>query len=134
MKKLNAKPVKLTNRHFQLAEQLVSQHIVDSPYPNLPSYNYEHLKKGILCPECYSFFSYFNKETLYCEKCGLKEGVDAAVIRSVKEFKLLFPEKVITTERVFEWCGVVRSRKTIRRVLKKNFIFSGHSISAHYHL
>ncbi|MEW9053705.1 MAG: nuclease-related domain-containing protein [Neobacillus sp.] len=132
MKKLNARPVKLNNRDFQLAEQLVSRHIVESPYPNLPSYTYDQLKKGIICPDCYSFFTYFNKATLCCKKCGCKEGLDDAVIRSVKELKLLFPEKVITTEIVFEWCSIIKSRKIIRRVLSRHFKKIGTTCASHY--
>jgi hypothetical protein len=134
MRKLNARSVKLNNRYFQLAEELISRHIVESPYPNLPSYTYDQLKKGIVCPDCYSFLTYFNKETLCCEKCGCKKGIDAAIIRSVREFMLLFPNQLITTEVIYEWCGVIKSRKTIRRVLMKNFQFTGHGSSAHYHL
>ncbi|OLS37893.1 nuclease-related domain-containing protein [Bacillus sp. MRMR6] len=132
MRKLNARPVKLNNRYFQLVEELISRHIVESPYPNLPSYTYDQLKKGIVCPDCYSFLTYFNKETLCCEKCGCKEGVDASVLRSVKELKLLFPDKIITTEIVFDWCSIIKSRKTIRRVLSRHFKKMGTTCASHY--
>ncbi|WP_342432073.1 hypothetical protein [Neobacillus sp. FSL H8-0543] len=35
--------------------------------------------------------------------------------------KLLFLDKKITTNIVYEWCQVVESEKMIRRILKKNF-------------
>jgi hypothetical protein len=58
---------------------------------------------------------------LTCQKCGQIEDVDDAVMRNVKQFQLLFPERRITTNGIHEWCGEIVSKKTIRRILSKNF-------------
>ncbi|MCM3764865.1 hypothetical protein [Neobacillus niacini] len=52
-----------------------------------------------------------------CADCGAEEAVDAAVLRSVRELIMLFPEIKITTSLLHEWCGGMVSRKTIRRIL-----------------
>lgn len=132
LKKLNLSPVKLNKRHIQLAEQLVSLHIIESPYTFLPDYNYGQLKKAINCSQCYSFFTEFTGETLVCSQCGCKEDVESAILRSVKEFKLLFPDRKITTNGIYDWCGGVKSKKTIRRILSKHYKLVGHGKSSNY--
>jgi hypothetical protein len=132
LKRLNARPAKLNKRHFKLAQQLVALHQIDPPYPRLPYYTYELLRKGILCPQCYYFFSEIKGEILVCGKCGCKEGVEPAVLRSVTELLLLFPDQKITTKAIHEWCRIIKSEKTIRRILSKNLILIGHGKSANY--
>lgn len=129
LKKLNTRPVKLYKKHFQLAEQINARHIVESPYSRLPSYTYESLKKGILCLNCKTFFS---DESLVCKKCGCIEDGEAAILMSIKEYMLLFPERKITTNDIYDWCGRIKSKKAIRRVLSKYFKLVGHRTSAHY--
>ena len=58
-------------------------------------------------------------------ECGHEELLEAAVMRSVKEFKLLFPTKKVTTNVIYEWCNVVKSKKRIRKILGKNFTKAG---------
>ncbi len=129
LKKLNTGPVKLSKRHRDFAQQLVDLNIEESPYTGILKYNYEQLKKGITCANCKTLFL---DNTLICKKCGFAEGVDAAVLRSVKEFTLLFPERKITTNEIYEWCGGIKSKKVIRRVLGKNFKLMGHSQTSHF--
>lgn len=114
----NAKP---QQKHSILAEQLLSMHQTKSPYTRLPPYSYEGLRKGITCKKCYSFMHVECEHMVACVVCGEPESIDSAVIRSANELILLFPDKQISTNLVFEWCEVVKSKKTIRRVLKKYF-------------
>jgi hypothetical protein len=58
--------------------------------------------------------------------------MESAVLRSVRELKLLFEDKQLTTNIVHEWCHVVRSRKMIRRILKKNFKAIGRAKHCYY--
>jgi hypothetical protein len=109
LKKLNMMPTKLNKRHFKLAEQLVALHQIDLPHPRLPVYHFEKLEKGTLCPKCYSFYSDFIGEKLVCGTCGGEEGVESAVLRSVTELQLLFPERIVTTKTVKEWCNIIKS-------------------------
>jgi hypothetical protein len=132
LKKLNAKPGKLNKGHLKLAEQLVSLHLVEPPYPRLPAYGYGHLVQGILCPQCYSFFTDFLGRLLVCKNCGCKEEVESAVLRSVTELQLLFPDQKITTKVVHEWCRIIKSEKTIRRILGKNYKLFRNGRSSYY--
>jgi hypothetical protein len=129
LKKLNLGPAKLNNRHFELANRLTALHKIESPYPKLPPYSFEKLRKGITCSTCSTFLT---DKTLICKNCGCVEEVDAAVLRSVVEFRLLFPDRKITTNSIYVWCKIIKSKKTIRRILTKNFELKRHSRSSYY--
>jgi hypothetical protein len=72
------------------------------------------------------------KGKIVCKTCGFVEEVSVAVLRSVGEFTFLFPELKITSNVIFEWCRVIKSRKTIWNILRKNFVLIGHSKSSNY--
>lgn len=129
---INKKPSYQTvNHQSKLVEKLLSLHLSESPYMRLPEYNYEQLKKGIVCPKCRSFTKFYRK-VLMCTECGFKEEVDKGVLRSIQEIQILFPDLRIKTNTIHEWCKVVKSKKLIRKILNDNFTRIGHSRSSHY--
>lgn len=132
LEKLNDQPLKLKERHKILADQLISLHIADSPFSQVPSYDYDQLEKGITCLKCHSFSIYAEGKNCVCNECRHKELVPSAVLRSVKEFKLLFPNQKVTTKAIHEWCRVVESKKRIKRILEKNFKKIGGRRGAYY--
>jgi hypothetical protein len=93
MKKLDKLPPKLTARHRKLADELIFAHICDSPYSRLPHYEYSKLRKGLTCATCNSFLITVGNRTLVCDSCGCIEAMESAVLRSVRELKLLFEDK-----------------------------------------
>lgn len=119
--KLNTKPSKLNRKHKKLADQLISLHITESPYQQLPSYDYEQVRKGITCVQCKSFSISIEGRKCVCKECRHEELVTAAVMRNVKEFKLLFPDHRISTNAIHQWCQIIPSKKRIRRILNNNF-------------
>lgn len=121
---LNTVPSKLTNKHKQLANLLLSLHITESRYNQIPSYDYEQLQKGMICPKCHSFSASIGKVKYICKKCQYEELLDVAVLRSIKEFKILFPNKKITTNIIHNWCHVVPKRR-IRNILLRHFTKKG---------
>lgn len=125
MRKLDQKPSRLNQSHKNLADKLISLHQTVPPKIQLPNYSYETVKKGLTCCKCDSFSVMIVGKKLICGKCGVEEMVTVAVMRNVEEFKLLFPERKITTNVILEWCGVVDSRKRISRVLGKNLKITG---------
>ena len=125
MKKLDQKPSRLNQSHKNLADKLISLHQVEPPKIQLPAYTYESVKKGMTCCKCDSFPVTIVGKKLICDICGCEEMVTVAVMRTVEEFKLLFPEQKITTNIIHDWCGVVNSRKRISRVLGKNLKITG---------
>ncbi|MCM3567531.1 nuclease-related domain-containing protein [Neobacillus mesonae] len=118
---LNFIPARLTKSHEILVQQLLSMHKSVSSHMRMPFYAYENLIKGMLCKLCFSLETYVDGNWLVCRKCGHKEPLEAAVVRNVQELLLLFPGMKITTNGVHEWCGMVLSKKTIRRILLKYY-------------
>ncbi|TFJ93606.1 nuclease-related domain-containing protein [Lentibacillus salicampi] len=118
---LNALPSKLTKKHKELADQLLSLHQSDSQYKKIPTYEYSQLRKGIICPKCQSFSVAVEKRRSVCRGCGHAEPVTDAVLRNVKEFRILFPDEKITTNIIYDWCQVVLSKQRIRSILLSNF-------------
>ena len=125
LKKLNNTPSKLSDKHRLLAERLVAQHIEDYPNGELPSYSFNGLRKGMMCKKCYSLSTSVDGLFCVCDVCGYRERVSTAVVRSVQEFKMLFPNERITTKVIYEWCRIVDSKKRISRILKANFDLVG---------
>lgn len=121
MKKLNKRQSKLNNLHQKIADKLLELHTVDNPYKRVPKYEYELLKKGIVCGECHSFVERIVKKEFVCSHCGTRERIETAVLRNIEEIKLLFPDKKITTTLIHEWSNGALSRKVIRHILNDNF-------------
>ncbi|MCJ7842355.1 hypothetical protein MUB24_15915 [Lederbergia sp. NSJ-179] len=115
-----------------MAKQFVVNHVEQSVYERLPNYKYDGLKKGTFCPFCTSVLIPFTLKKIRCEKCGYEEDIDAAVMRSVKEFHLLFPDRKITTMGIQEWGGLILSKKVIRRVLGKYLTYIEKGGHSHY--
>lgn len=130
--KLKSRSPVLKTSHKKLAKQLLSLHMEDNPYARIPEYRYEGLEKGILCPVCQGFYSVFKKPHLICNGCGAVEHYETTVLRSVREIRMLFPGVKVTTNLVFEWCGVFKSKKTIWKILSKNFNRINHGKISHY--
>ncbi|MDQ6597547.1 NERD domain-containing protein [Bacillus salipaludis] len=123
--KFDLAPSSLNENHRNLASKLLSVHVEESPYKNIPSYQYNTVQKGLTCEKCLSFLNPTNGNKCKCHQCGHEEEVESAVLRMVEEIKLLFPEIKITTKLVYDWCRVIESRKRICRVLKKHFNIIG---------
>ena len=133
MNKLNKIESKLSSRQKNLANELVNAHMTKSPYTVLPVYDYDQLEKRMTCFSCDSHNLSVKGNKLVCDQCEAEEKVEAAVLRNVEEFRLLFPDRKITTNEIYQWCGgMVESRKMIRRILKDNFKATGHGPSSYY--
>ncbi|WP_223593074.1 nuclease-related domain-containing protein [Neobacillus bataviensis] len=125
LKKLDLMPSILTTRQEKLADKLISLHIEENPYTILPTYKYDEVRKGLTCALCNSFSISVTGKKCVCGDCGHEELVTVAVMRCVREYMLLFPDQKISTNVIHEWCGVVESKKRIRRILEKNFKIVG---------
>lgn len=132
LKELNSIPTKLNGHHHQIAEFLLKSHMTESPFTQVPPYEYGQLRKGSTCSVCHSFMVTDGDKKLVCGTCGYEEKIESAVVRNVEELKLLFPEKKITTNLVYEWCQVIESRKVIRRILKNNYKVVGKVKYSHF--
>ncbi|MDT8861958.1 NERD domain-containing protein [Alkalihalobacillus sp. MEB130] len=131
--KLKKTPSHISQSNVKLAEKLLSLQLDDTLFMRLPSYDYEGLRKGILCPGCLGVYDvFYNQKTLHCSKCGCHEHYIGAVLRSITEYKLLFPNKRITTRCIHDWCNIIQSKRTIQSILRDNFKLVGRSTASHY--
>jgi predicted component of viral defense system (DUF524 family) len=122
----------LEREQLKIAEKLMSLHLKDNPYSRIPFYSYDQLKKGTFCYSCHSFDVELQGDKIVCKKCYCHEDVEAAILRIVEEITILFKDQKITTNVVQEWCEVIGSKKTIRRVLNKNFRQMSHGMHSYY--
>jgi hypothetical protein len=122
---LNRIPSSLTSYHWDIADKLKSMHMEKSEFTRLPVYKWGDVKKGFTCLKCNSFEVFIEGRKVVCVACNHIEEVEAAVLRSVGELKMLFPDKDLTTKMVQEWCGYNVSTKRIRGILEKNLNTAG---------
>lgn len=134
MSSLNTTSSKLSKRHFNLAEQIVEKHISNSPYSRMIDceYDFQTLKKGIICKKCNHFISEQKGHHFICTVCHTQENIRTAILRNVEEYSVLFPKDKITTTRIHTWCDVVHSKKIIQRTLAKKYKKVGHGILTYY--
>lgn len=132
IKDLNKTPSNLNDGHTKLAQHLMSLHQPKNPFTVWPKYHFEQLKKGIHCKTCKSLPLTIKSKDLVCKKCGGNEKIEQAILRNIKEFQLLFPERKLTTQNIYEWCNLDLSKRTICRVLKKNYTALGSTSNTYY--
>lgn len=132
MDNLKNKPIAPNRRQMTLAEILISLNLKETSYGRIPEYTFEELEKGIKCVVCQHFMKQLHKTALICKKCGYKEGIELAILRSVEEFRVMFPDMMITTNNIHDWCKVLDSKKTIRRILSNNFKHITHGKSSYF--
>ncbi|WP_342342353.1 nuclease-related domain-containing protein [Neobacillus novalis] len=85
LKNINTTPSKLNGKHEKLANKLISLDIIEPPYPRLPPYRYDKLRKGMTCELCSSFSIFVSINNCVCGDCGHVESVESAVVRTVRE-------------------------------------------------
>ncbi|CAM3766722.1 nuclease-related domain-containing protein [Mesobacillus thioparans] len=132
LKELNDTPSKLDENHKILAQKLLSLHHDKNPYTTLPEYDYEQLEKGMHCRGCGSFNTAIKKRHLVCGKCGSSENVEQAIYQQIEEFKILFPERKVTAESIYDWCNIDLNKRRITRVLKKFYTATGTTSDTYY--
>jgi hypothetical protein len=124
--------LKLSSAHTKLADRLAAAHLDKNPFSSVPEYRWDGLRKGIGCCGCGVLYEYFDGKNLKCNHCGGKESYTAAIIRAAEECKLLFPDMKITTNCVYEWCDVIKCKRTIRKALSNHYDLKGHGYSSHF--
>ncbi|MFC4402861.1 nuclease-related domain-containing protein [Gracilibacillus xinjiangensis] len=132
LKQFNQLTSPITTNENRLATLLTSAHIEKSPYSQLPDFGFNQLKKGMYCADCHSFALDLSKYKCLCRKCGKSESIQTSIMRSVREFQLLFPNEKITTNKIHEWCGVPIDKRRIYRVLDTNLIKKPHGNLTYY--
>lgn len=132
IEKFKVKTSNTSAKQIKLAERLLSNCLKEYPFMRIPDYTFEQLEKGITCRFCYSFLIPFNKNNFICKNCGCKEKMDSAVLRSVEEFKTLFPDRKITANTIYQWCDIVSSTKVVYRILSRHYRIHGYGKYSFY--
>ncbi|WP_163582665.1 nuclease-related domain-containing protein [Gracilibacillus saliphilus] len=120
MRDLATKPPATASQQL-LAKQLIARDIGKYQYPKIPKYRYHQFKKGFRCSKCYKLSVYIEGRNCICTNCQQMESIQHALMRTVKELLLLFPDKKLTTNLIYDWCGKGYSKKSIQRFLDRNF-------------
>ena len=129
---LNEKLFNQTTHQKDLATIFMERNLYQSTKQRLPIYQYEELRKGIVCRSCSYFLETIDFKKLICKNCSKNENVESAIMRNVDEFITLFPKRKITTNNIHDWCYIIESKKTIRRILKKHLNSYGKGKYTHY--
>lgn len=132
LNKINMNSSSLKNMHLQLADKLILIHQEDSPYKRIPDYKYEQLEKGIMCKYCSSIMSSIERSIIICSNCRNTENRNTAILRTVEEYFLLFPNRKVTTHEIYKWCKGVRSMSTLLRLLNDNYILRGNGKASYF--
>ncbi|HLR01250.1 MAG TPA: nuclease-related domain-containing protein [Virgibacillus sp.] len=131
--KINQTHSKINTIHHKLAEKLLSLRTSRPLSNRLPKYEFNQLKNGIQCLNCRGWLAE-NKtgRKLICDLCGGIESRESSVLRNIEEFRTLFPDKKITTESIFVWCGGILSKYKIRKVLSQFLLPTGSRTNMHF--
>lgn len=132
LKELGAQKSSVTPEQQQLAAKLLARHRPDLFPPKVPAYTFASLRKGLYCERCRSFQMIERGHSCVCLSCGEPEKKTSAILRSIREFQLLFPKERLTTAKIYEWCAIIPSMQVIRRVLKANFQEKGANKGQYY--
>jgi hypothetical protein len=122
IRNLHSVPHRLNAHHANIAEIFKQAHLPQSSHEIIPTYEYQYVKKGIVCSLCDGFMEISHTgKSLICIECKSVNKMEDATIRSIKEFHCLFPDRKIMIGSIFDWCDGLVSKGNIKRILSKNF-------------
>ena len=105
------------NRTKQAAE-IIKNAMVENPY--LPdAAKIKTLKLGLYCGVCGEFDLEKSKFHFLCTNCGTKESISTHMLRTLSDFKFLFPNEKMTKRKVLLLVDHQLSVRTINRYLSK---------------
>ncbi|GGH54164.1 hypothetical protein GCM10007358_14260 [Phocicoccus schoeneichii] len=122
IEELNRIPCRVYEHQQKIVDTIQTKSLKKSRYETDLDYEYDRLFKGITCVTCESFVEFdfdVSRKKVQCPKCGESELVDAAVLRNIKDYIILFPEEQLTVGRMLDWMGFILSKQQIRRILNK---------------
>ncbi|WP_456272905.1 nuclease-related domain-containing protein [Bacillus sp. AK031] len=132
LNKLEIPQPALKEKNTRLAEKIVSLHQTKNPFEMFPEYYYDHLQKGVYCKICRAFAIFKNNKRFQCASCGEHETFENALLRSIREFQLLFPDRKLTTQAIYHWCDVELNKRTLSRILNRHYTSLGNTQDTYY--
>lgn len=132
-KTVNRQSGVLTDRIYNIAQRLNEECQQEQPYQRLlPDYNFEELKKGLLCGCCGSFDLTITTKKGDCRRCGNPTSINELFLSQVEAFKVLFPDKLVTSKMMYEWCGGTLTMRRISSILNATYEKMNYAKSTHY--
>ncbi|MBM6615394.1 NERD domain-containing protein [Desemzia sp. RIT804] len=122
----------LTQRHTLLSDRLCELIIPDEIDFDLPKYTYAKLKKDIFCLTCGAIVPSPLGKFTTCQHCLEVVPTTELICEHIRDYQYLFPNKAVTINAIYEWCGCKISKKRIRAVLKSHFESKGIGRGTHY--
>ena len=93
MEKLNSKPSNLNGMHQKLADNIIADHNIESPYPKLPPYEYHSLRKGMKWLPVAPFLLLVTKGNLHVIIAGLRRRLNQLLYEVLKSLSCFFQTK-----------------------------------------
>ncbi|GAA0370931.1 hypothetical protein GCM10008932_22950 [Alkalibacterium iburiense] len=132
LRELNKISAPLHSEHKRLARLINDRHMSDNQLAKKPHYSYEELRKGATCLKCQSWHVKVIERSTHCLSCSFRERNGEVILRKLGEYQVLFPDKELKTDRIYEWCGKNYSKESVRRVLSQNFEEKGTGKGRYY--
>lgn len=123
----------ITDRVYSIAQGLIKECHKELPYQRqLPSYSFEVMKKGLQCSRCGSFDSIITSKKGDCRTCGNSTSIIELFLSQVEAYKILFPDSLITSNIIYEWCGKMLTKRRIAEILNATYEKTSYGKSTHY--
>lgn len=110
-------PCKIQQHHNEIASLLKSNHQSSSSFEYNTIYDYDSLKKGVICQTCNGFMVEDKRNNMRCVICGDVEDLRHAMIRTIKDYRILFPTNHIRIKSIIDWTNnsvsIYKTRKII---------------------
>lgn len=116
-RQLNLLPSPSATFHQQFKSKLFRSHLAKSNYEQLPEYDYKQLKKGVLCHGCRRWMKAISSKRFFCSICNKSYSNTEVILNNIRELLLLFPEKKLQVNLVYDWCGGLVSKRVLQRVM-----------------
>lgn len=131
LEQVNKNTAALTGQHQALARKLSELSLPDTLYPqDIPDYTFEGLRKGVICVGCGEFVDAIAPKKgkyCHCKKCDHREPISETLNRLINEYRRLFPDSIVNTITIYQWCGEVFSMSRIRSHLQKYYSSQGNN-------
>lgn len=131
--KLKNIPSERHKRHHQFVQSLKNRHVKTSAFESNILYDYQDLKKGITCEKCHGIMEMYNNgQLMHCATCKNIDYANQSILKSINDFRTLFPEQKLTVKQISSWLGSDISDFRIRTVPSNNFKTEGKGKNTHY--
>lgn len=133
LKRLDNQLIPVSRASRILSKRLVELNKEDLPFQKqLPLFDYAPLRKGMKCLHCNSFNMIQTQRSSTCQDCKTQLAKLCCILHAIDEYRLLFPQKKLTTPALFDWMGGTVSPYQIGKTLKAHYKKVGNGQATYY--